>query len=68
MRVAVIGAGVSGLAAIKCCRDEGLDVICFERRHDLGGVWNYTETVQPGQSNVARSENLFYFTQQEIHT
>jgi len=54
MRVAVVGAGVSGLAAIKCCLDEGLDVVCFESRNDLGGLWNYTETVQPGQSNVAR--------------
>ena len=55
MRVAVVGAGVSGLAAIKCCRDEGLDVVCFERRNDLGGLWNYTENVEPGQSNVTRS-------------
>ena len=55
MRVAVVGAGVSGLAAVKCCRDEGLDVVCFERRNDLGGLWNYTEIVEPGQSNVARS-------------
>ena len=60
MRVAVVGAGVSGLAAIKCCRDEGLDVVCFETRNDLGGLWNYTETVLPGQSNVARSGELFY--------
>ena len=58
MRVAVVGAGVSGLAAIKCCRDEGLDVVCFERRNDLGGLWNYTETVEPGQSNVTRFVNL----------
>jgi len=56
MRVAVIGAGVSGLPAIKCCRDEGLDVVCFEKRNDLGGLWNYTEIVEPGQSNVTRSE------------
>jgi len=56
MRVAVVGAGVSGLAAVKCCRDEGLDVVCFERRNDLGGLWNYTENVEPGQSNVARLE------------
>ena len=54
MRVAVIGAGVSGLAAIKCCLDEGLDVVCFEKRNDLGGLWNYTETVLPAQSNVTR--------------
>jgi len=54
MRVAVVGAGVSGLAAIKCCRDEGLDVVCFEKRNDIGGLWNYSETVPPGQSNVTR--------------
>jgi len=57
MRVAVVGAGVDGLAAVKCCLDEGLDVVCFESRNDLGGLWNYTDTVQPGQSNVTRSEN-----------
>jgi len=56
MRIAVVGAGVSGLAAIKCCRDEGLDVVCFEKRNDLGGLWNYTEFVEPGESNVTRSE------------
>jgi len=57
VRVAVVGAGVSGLAAIKCCRDEGLDVVCFERRNDLGGLWNYTENVEPDLANVARSVN-----------
>ena len=61
MRVAVVGAGVSGLAAVKCCRDEGLDVVCFERRNDLGGLWNYTENVEPGQSNVARFVILLLF-------
>jgi len=62
MRVAVVGAGVGGLTAIKCCRDEGLDVVCFESRNDLGGLWNYTETVQPGQSNVARFEIITLLT------
>jgi len=60
MRVAVIGAGVSGLAAIKCCRDEELDVVCFEKRNDLGGLWNYTEIVEPGQSNVTRYVTAIY--------
>ena len=54
--MAVVGAGVSGLAAIKCCIDEGLDVVCFERRNDLGGLWNYTENVEPAWSNVTRFE------------
>ena len=41
MRVAVIGAGVSGLAAIKSCLDEGLQPTCFERSDSLGGLWRY---------------------------
>ena len=50
MRVAVIGAGVSGLAAIKNCLEEGLDVVCCDRRQEIGGLWIYTEDVDLGQS------------------
>lgn len=41
MRVCVVGAGVSGLPAIKSCLEEGLEVVCFEKTSDLGGLWNY---------------------------
>uniref|UniRef100_A0A8C3SMQ2 Flavin-containing monooxygenase n=1 Tax=Chelydra serpentina TaxID=8475 RepID=A0A8C3SMQ2_CHESE len=40
-RVAVIGAGVSGLSSIKCCLDEGLEPTCFERSGDIGGLWRF---------------------------
>lgn len=40
-RVAVIGAGTSGLASVKACAEEGLEPVCFERGHDIGGVWNF---------------------------
>ncbi|KAK1980334.1 flavin monooxygenase-like protein [Colletotrichum cereale] len=40
-RVAIIGAGPSGLAAIKECVAAGLAVQCFERAHALGGQWLY---------------------------
>lgn len=42
LRVAIVGAGVSGLASIKCCLDEGLEPTCFERSNDIGGVWRFT--------------------------
>ncbi len=38
-RVAVIGAGSSGLTSIKCCLDEGLEPVCFESGDDIGGLW-----------------------------
>ena len=41
-KVAIVGAGVSGLASIKCCLDEGLEPTCFERSDDIGGVWRFT--------------------------
>ena len=37
--VAIIGAGVSGLAAAKVFKEIGHEVSVFERSHDLGGVW-----------------------------
>uniref|UniRef100_A0A8C5RTE6 Flavin-containing monooxygenase n=1 Tax=Laticauda laticaudata TaxID=8630 RepID=A0A8C5RTE6_LATLA len=42
-RVAIIGAGASGLTAIKCCLDEGLQPTCFERSEDIGGLWRFQD-------------------------
>ncbi|XP_041373298.1 dimethylaniline monooxygenase [N-oxide-forming] 2-like [Gigantopelta aegis] len=39
-RVAIIGAGVSGLTALKSCLEEGLEPVCFERCGEIGGMWN----------------------------
>src|SRR6266849_98936 len=39
--VAVLGAGSSGLAAMKALREWGLDVQGFERGSDVGGLWRY---------------------------
>uniref|UniRef100_A0A8C0XAG5 Flavin-containing monooxygenase n=1 Tax=Castor canadensis TaxID=51338 RepID=A0A8C0XAG5_CASCN len=53
-RVAVIGAGVSGLSSIKCCLDEDLEPTCFERSNDFGGLWKFSET-KDGMTRVYRS-------------
>ena len=42
MRVAVIGAGPSGLATARVLREVGHDVVVFEARPDVGGVWSAT--------------------------
>lgn len=47
-RVAIIGAGPSGLAALRAfesARKEGADIpelVCFEKQSNWGGLWNYT--------------------------
>lgn len=45
MRVLIIGAGASGLPAIKCCLDEGLTPVCLERSGDVGGLWNFANSL-----------------------
>ena len=37
-RVCVIGAGASGLPAIKCCLDENIVPVCYEKASDIGGT------------------------------
>ncbi|GGC56227.1 NAD(P)-binding domain-containing protein [Marinobacter halophilus] len=47
-RIAVLGAGPSGLAQIRAfeaARLAGADIpeiVCYEKQSDLGGLWNYT--------------------------
>ena len=54
-KIAIIGAGSSGLPAIKCCLDEGLQPVCFEITDDIGGLWNYKENPADGQPTVMKS-------------
>jgi len=47
-RLAIIGAGPSGLAALRAfesARNGGAEIpelVCYERQSDWGGIWNYT--------------------------
>ena len=45
--VAVIGAGASGLAAVKNLREHGFTVDCFERETGVGGAWNWRHARSP---------------------
>lgn len=55
LTVAVIGAGVSGLAAARCLREVGIDPIVFEQAGEIGGVWNYHEEEPGGGGPAYRS-------------
>ncbi|XP_039078157.1 flavin-containing monooxygenase 5-like [Hyaena hyaena] len=54
-RIAVIGAGVSGLVAIKVCLEEGLEPTCFEETSDIGAVWRYQEETKGGKASIYKS-------------
>jgi cation diffusion facilitator CzcD-associated flavoprotein CzcO len=38
-RVAVVGAGISGVVAAAHLKKEGIDVTVFERSSAAGGIW-----------------------------
>lgn len=45
MKIAVIGAGSAGLAALRHCTSDTYDtqVICYEKTDQVGGTWVYRE-------------------------
>ncbi|NXA34151.1 FMO5 monooxygenase, partial [Eudromia elegans] len=54
-KVAIIGAGSSGLCAIKACLQEGLEPVCFERSRDIGGLWRFEEHREEGRASIYKS-------------
>lgn len=63
-RVAVIGAGMSGLLAAYRLRQAGIDVDVFEKNSDVGGTW--LENTYPGcRVDVASHLYCYSFAQRD---
>ncbi|MGB7286433.1 MAG: NAD(P)/FAD-dependent oxidoreductase, partial [Salaquimonas sp.] len=58
--VAVIGGGVSGLAASKAFDERGHRVTGFERSHDFGGVWELSRSYPDVQTQSPKE--LYCYT------
>ena len=58
--VAVIGGGVSGLAAAKAFSAQGHEVLGYERSHDFGGVWELSRSYPDVQTQSPK--DLYCFT------
>ena len=41
MRIAMLGAGISGINFFKFAEEklENVDIVCYEKNHDVGGTW-----------------------------
>lgn len=59
-KVAVIGGGVSGLAAAKAFDEKGHRVVGFERSHDFGGVWELSRSYPDVQTQSPK--DLYCYT------
>ncbi len=55
-RVAVIGAGCSGITALKNCLVKGLTTLCFEAGSDIGGNWIYS--AEASHSSVCETTHI----------
>ncbi|MBP7241051.1 NAD(P)/FAD-dependent oxidoreductase [Amaricoccus sp.] len=58
--VAVIGGGISGLAAAKAFDERGHRVTGFERTHDFGGVWELSRSYPGVQTQSPK--DLYRYT------
>jgi 4-hydroxyacetophenone monooxygenase len=64
LRCAIVGAGVSGLAAAHRLRQTGAEVTIFEKNADVGGTW--LENVYPGcRVDVPNQLYSFSFAQSD---
>lgn len=59
-KVAVIGGGVSGLAAARAFDERGHRVVGFERSHDFGGVWELSRSYPDVQTQSPK--DLYCYT------
>ena len=53
-RIAIIGAGASGLPAIHHALLYGLEPVCFEITSNIGGLWKYKEEDERNVKGIYR--------------
>jgi len=56
IEVCVIGAGPSGITAIKNLRDQGIEVVAYDYNRDVGGNWIFNE--EEGHSSVFETTHI----------
>jgi dimethylaniline monooxygenase (N-oxide forming) len=59
VHLAVIGAGASGLSAIKNAIDYGCDVTAFEQSNLVGGLWNYTDCTDKDEYGIDVHSSMY---------
>jgi len=69
VRIAIIGAGISGIAAAHSLRKTGHDVVVYEKSHRIGGVWalGYPDVRLQNTRDQYRLMDLPWSTQPDLH-
>jgi len=58
-RVCVIGAGIAGLVTAKVLREDGFDIVVFEKQAEVGGVWAASRAYPGLRANNSRETYAF---------
>ena len=57
-RIAVIGAGNSGMGAFNACREQGFDVVVYEKTDQICGLWQYRDEELEGSASIMKSTTI----------
>lgn len=59
MKVAIIGAGVSGLASARNAVQHNVDCVVFEATDSVGGTWAYSDEVITDDRDVPVHASIY---------
>lgn len=59
MKIAIIGAGAAGLAALRHGLKQGHDCTVFEQTSHIGGTWNYTDLVNVDENGLPVHSSMY---------
>ncbi|XP_018577355.1 flavin-containing monooxygenase FMO GS-OX-like 4 isoform X3 [Anoplophora glabripennis] len=60
MKIAIIGSGAAGLAALKHSIEDGHDCIAYEKSGNVGGTWNYSDNVGVDEYGLPIHSSMYY--------
>ncbi|KAL3536995.1 hypothetical protein ACH5RR_000361 [Cinchona calisaya] len=60
LKVAVIGAGVSGLVTARELQREGQEVVVYEKSDQIGGIWVYNPKVEADQLGLDPNRKIVH--------
>ncbi|XP_060517259.1 uncharacterized protein LOC132696456 [Cylas formicarius] len=59
MKIAIVGAGPAGLAAIRHCLEAGCECVGYEQTGNIGGIWNYTENADRDENGLPVHSSMY---------
>lgn len=59
LKIAIIGAGASGLAAAKNALDFKQNIVIFEKSGFIGGIWAYTDKLEVDEYFVSTHSPMY---------